>query len=59
MCESDKTTTISANDADLMPNSGPFQWVLEDHQTEGKWKIVPITGTENQTSFNASFTIFA
>ncbi|KAG7323779.1 hypothetical protein KOW79_013481 [Hemibagrus wyckioides] len=44
MCESHKNTNIAANDADQMPNSGPFQWVLEDDQTEGKWKIVPISG---------------
>ncbi|XP_060750198.1 cadherin-like protein 26 isoform X1 [Tachysurus vachellii] len=45
MCVSDKTTNIYAADPDLPPNSAPFYWLLEDDQTEEKWKIEPNFGT--------------
>ncbi|GAA6064812.1 cadherin-like protein 26 isoform X1 [Tachysurus ichikawai] len=45
MCVSDKTTNIYAADPDLPPYSAPFQWLLEDDQTDEKWKIEPNIGT--------------
>lgn len=48
MCVSDKTTNIYAADPDLPPYSAPFQWLLEDDQTDEKWKIEPNIGTEKK-----------
>uniref|UniRef100_A0A673NI35 Si:ch73-74h11.1 n=1 Tax=Sinocyclocheilus rhinocerous TaxID=307959 RepID=A0A673NI35_9TELE len=50
-CDNNKVVNVTAFDEDADPNGAPYQFVLIEEESVGKWEMVPINGTT--VSFHA------
>lgn len=50
-CENNKVINVTAFDEDADPNAAPFQFVLIEEESVGKWEMVPINGKDKAGLF--------